>query len=154
MDRDRKALVVGYGNRLRSDDALGWHVIERLGTDPRVAGTELLWRHQLTPELCVDMAEASLVVLVDAAANIAPAQIEVREVEAAPTTVALMTHHIDPGNLAAMALELQGRVPPVYLVSVGVVSLSEGDGLSPEVERAISAVLDVVAGLVAGRGVA
>lgn len=149
MDRDRKALIVGYGNRLRSDDALGWHVIERLGTDPRVAGAELLWRHQLTPELCVDMAEASLVVLVDAAGDLAPAQIEVREIEAAPTAAALMTHHIDPGNLAAMARELQGRVPPVYLVSVGAMSLAEGDGLSPEVERVIPGVLDVVAGLVA-----
>ena len=34
------SLVIGYGNPLRSDDGVGWHVAERLADDPRLAGVD------------------------------------------------------------------------------------------------------------------
>jgi hypothetical protein len=63
---NRRSLVVGYGNPLRSDDGIGWVIAGRLATDPRFAGTDVLQRHQLTPELALDISRAGLVVLVDA----------------------------------------------------------------------------------------
>ena len=33
-------LVIGYGNVLRSDDGIGWHVAERLAEDPRFDGVD------------------------------------------------------------------------------------------------------------------
>jgi hydrogenase maturation protease len=68
-------LVVGYGNSLRGDDGVGWHAAGRLAADPRLAGARVLARHQLTPELAVDVAQASLVVLVDAVAGAEPREI-------------------------------------------------------------------------------
>jgi hydrogenase maturation protease len=144
MAPGRGVLVVGYGNRLRSDDGLGWHVIERLTRDPRVAGAELLWRHQLTPELAVDFAAASLVVLVDAAADMAPGVISVRQIGPSASGGTVMSHHTDPQSLVMLAVELYGVVPPVYVVGVGPLSLEEGDRLSPVVEAAMPRILDAV----------
>jgi hydrogenase maturation protease len=142
-------LVVGYGNRLRTDDGLGWRAVERLADDPRVAGAELLCRHQLTPELAVDIAAASLVVLIDAAAYVAPGVVEVRKVATSPSGGALMSHHFDPQSLLTLAGRLYGSAPPVYLVSVGAYSLDDGERLSTVVETAMPKVLDTVAEIVA-----
>ena len=60
------ALVVGYGNVLRSDDGVGWQVADILTDDARLAGATILRCHQLTPELALDVSRASVVVLVDA----------------------------------------------------------------------------------------
>ena len=55
-----RPLVVGYGNPLRCDDAIGWRAALALADDPRLAGVDVLARHQLTPELAVDVAAALL----------------------------------------------------------------------------------------------
>ena len=37
----RRVLVVGYGSTLHGDDGVGWAVIERLTSDPRMASLHL-----------------------------------------------------------------------------------------------------------------
>src|SRR5919198_4121190 len=80
MSAGRRVLVVGYGSSLRGDDGLGWHAAALLAADPRLAGAEVLARHQLTPELAEDVSRAALVVLVDARADGggAPGEVAVR----------------------------------------------------------------------------
>ncbi len=61
----RGALVIGYGNTLRSDDGAGPFVARAL--EARVpAGTRILDAHQLTPEMAIDISVATRVVFVDA----------------------------------------------------------------------------------------
>lgn len=75
-----RVLVIGYGNPLRSDDALGWRVGEALRerlehqfskieaqtrTDP--ANVEVITCQQLNPELADPISRADLVLFVDAA---------------------------------------------------------------------------------------
>jgi hypothetical protein len=67
-------LVVGYGNPLRGDDAVGWRVAESIVSDPRLAGAHVMTAHQLLPELAVELGEAGLAVLVDARAGSRPAR--------------------------------------------------------------------------------
>ena len=144
-------LVVGYGNALRSDDGLGWHVAERLADDPRLAGVAVLRRHQLTPELALDFSRAALVVLVDASHGLPPGTFTIEPLERAGGTETTWSHHLSPPSLVALAHELYGRAPDVYLVSVGVASLEMGDRLSPVLEAALPRVIDAVAELVASR---
>ena len=59
-------LVIGYGNTLRTDDGVGRLAAERLADDPRLDGVRVIGRHQLTPELALDVSQAALVVFVDA----------------------------------------------------------------------------------------
>ena len=160
-------LVIGYGNTLRSDDGVGWHVAALLAGDPRLAGVEVLAVHQLTPELALDMSRASLVILVDASTNGAPGAIVLRRlkpageaaVDGGPTRgvgqdlpagrgPGATSHHVGPGELLAMARELYGAAPEAVAVSVGVASMEVGESLSSDVATALPAVADAVVGLV------
>ena len=144
-------LVVGYGNPLRGDDGIGWHAARLLATDPRLADARVLARHQLVPELAVDVSRASLVVLVDAAAEGDPGSVRVRTVEPRPAAPITWSHHVDPQTLAGLAEALYGASPQIVLVSVSAGSFAEGDGLSSTLERALPEVVKVVAGVVTGQ---
>jgi hydrogenase maturation protease len=145
------ALVVGYGNALRTDDGLGWHAAERLAEDPRMTGVAVLQRHQLAPELALDFSRASLVVLVDARHGTAPGTFTIERVAPADGAATTWSHHLSPPSLVALALELYGRVPEVFVVSVGVASVEMGDRLSPALEAALPRVVDSVVTFVAQR---
>jgi hydrogenase maturation protease len=141
-------LVVGYGNDLRTDDGVGPAVAARLADDPRLAGAEVRSMHQLTPELAFDASRVSLLVLVDAAADVAAGEVVVTHLD--PMTVAgeALTHHLDPVGLVGLAQELWGAAPTVIVVSVGVSSLEIGDRLSPVVEGAVPRAADAVAAII------
>lgn len=143
-------LVVGYGNALRSDDGLGWHAAEILSEDPRLAGALVLQRHQLMPELALDISGASLVVLVDASHALPAGTVTVTPVGQAGQ-VGTWSHHLSPPSLVALAHELYGRAPEVFLVSAGAECFEVGDRLSAVVDAALPQVVDAVADLVAAR---
>jgi hydrogenase maturation protease len=142
------ALIVGYGNPLRSDDGIGWHAARLLATDPRLAGARVLACHQLAPELAEDVSQASLVVLLDAAAEGDPGSVTVRQIEPRPATPATWSHHLDPETLAGLADALYGAVPPIVLVSVAAATFAEDDGLSSALQQALPGVVETVAGVV------
>lgn len=145
----RRALVVGYGNVLRADDGLGWHAAARLADDPRLAGAMVLQRHQLVPELALDVSTAALVVLVDASQDLPAGAFTITQVEPAQDSAAAPSHRLGPASLVALAHELYGGAPEAFLVSAGVESLELGDRLSPLVEAALPRLVDAVADLVA-----
>ena len=144
-------VVVGYGNVLRCDDGVGWHAVERLADDPRMEGVEVVQRHQLTPELALDISAASLVVLIDASSRLRPGEIGVDRVEPAVGDEPSGSHHLTPATLVALSQALYGRAADVFAVSCGVQSLEIGDRLSPVVDAALPRLVDAVAGLVASR---
>lgn len=141
-------LVVGYGNALRSDDGLGWHVAGLLAEDPRLVGTTVLQRHQLMPELAVEVSGAALVVLVDAENGLTAGEVSVTHVAGNSHGGTSWSHHFSPSDLVALTRELYGSSPEVFLVSAGVASTEVGDQLSPAVAGALPHLTDVVADLV------
>jgi hydrogenase maturation protease len=143
-------LIVGYGNPLRSDDGIGWHAAKLLATDPRLDGARVLAHHQLTPELAADVSRASLVVLVDAAAEGDPGSVSVRWIWSPPPTPITWSHHLTPETLAGLADALYGAVPPIVLVSVAAESFAEGDRLSGALKQTLADVVEVVVGVVTG----
>ncbi|MGF1661958.1 MAG: hydrogenase maturation protease [Kineosporiaceae bacterium] len=140
-----RPLVIGYGNPLRRDDGLGWHAASVLALS-RPGGARVLQRHQLTPELAVDVAAASEVVFVDAR----PADgAGIRVEEVTPEYGALSwTHHLTPGELLGLA-SLCGHAPPrAWLVSAPVTCTEPGEGLTPPEQELLPQVLARVAELV------
>jgi hydrogenase maturation protease len=162
---DREAggvLVIGYGNTLRSDDGVGANAARALAADPRLAGARVIACHQLAPELAADMADASLVVLIDASVEAPPGAIEVRRLSSGAGRGTAFTasgagaggatsHRVGAEELVALAAELYGAAPEVLVVSVGVATMETGEELSPEVAAALPGVADAVGALVAGR---
>jgi len=147
-----RVLVVGYGNALRSDDGVGWHAARLLAGDPRLADVVVMAEHQLAPELALDLSTASLVILVDASTETPAGTVTVRPLAAAGGGSAgggTSSHHVDPGLLLALALQLYGSAPEAIVVSVGVAEMGHGEALTPRVAAALPAVADIVARLVA-----
>lgn len=120
------ALIIGYGNDLRGDDAAG----------PRVAAAVAAWHlpgvaalgvGQLTPELAEPIAQARLVLFVDAGAV---ARLLVAPIRPAAHTSAL-GHTGDPGALLALAGAVYGACPPAWLITVPAAHFELGRALSP-----------------------
>ena len=147
-----RILVIGYGNALRTDDGVGWHVANRLAADARLAGVTVFARHQLTPELALDINRAALVVFVDAGRGPPAGTFTMERMQATASSGSGWSHILNPSSLVDLARELYGRVPEVVVIKVGVESLMIGDRLSPVVEASLPGLVDAVAELVADHG--
>ena len=135
-----RILIIGYGNPLRGDDAIGPIAAERLReivSDPEV---EILALHQLTPELMEPISRAARVIFIDATAAGEPGVFEERPVTADPHT-GHFTHHSTPGSLLAGARALFGHAPDATLCTVGGEDFSLGEHLTPRTEKALLQVL-------------
>jgi hydrogenase maturation protease len=137
MDGGRP-LVVCYGNPLRGDDGVAWRVADRLRADGRLAGVDVIVRHQLAPEVAEDVSRAARVVLVDARLGTTPGCVETVPVEPGPVGGA-WSHALSPPALVALAADLYGPTPPVSVVTIAAGSFDAGDGLSPAVEASLGA---------------
>jgi hydrogenase maturation protease len=111
-----RVLLIGYGNRLRGDDALGPMAVERLR--PLLPDAELLSCHQLAPELAEPLAHCGLALFVDAAACGKPGTVRVQRLQPAPPSApANLTHHVHPSALLELARTLYGHAPEAVLVT-------------------------------------
>jgi hydrogenase maturation protease len=133
-------LIVGYGNPLRGDDGLGWHVAERLRASVHNPDIEILTLHQLTPELMEPISRADRAIFIDAAAGLIPGEIRERAVEPQNFGRAF-THHATPAALLAGAHALYGRAPQATLITVTGADFSVSDQLSPVVASRLDAVV-------------
>ncbi|GLL04625.1 hydrogenase maturation protease [Dactylosporangium matsuzakiense] len=149
----RRAVVIGYGNPLRRDDGVGWHVARALAADPRAIGLAVIAAHQLTPEYAEDVHQARMTILVDAkvdGAPLPPGYCTISAVEPPPAEAsasaagAVSSHHCTPESLATMARDLYGSAGPVIVVGVSVSSVAAGELPTPQVARAIPFVVDLV----------
>ena len=154
-------LIIGFGNTLRRDDGAGAVAARLLAVDPRLDRPEVDVReaYKLLPEMSLDIAEATLVVFVDADMRGLPGSLEIHEID--PQTAArddadargepgASSHHVGGGELVALAATLAGRAPEAVAIGIGVADLEMGEGLSPAVESALPRVVDIVADLVEG----
>lgn len=144
------ALVVGVGNPARGDDGVGAAVAEAVGRDPRFAGATVRSVLQLTPELAADVAEASIVVVVDARAGRPPGGVEWAAVEPRPGAP-VFSHHVPVAALVALAQAVYGQAPPVYLVGVGAAGFGAGAPLSGPVAAAVPRAVEAITELVRER---
>jgi hydrogenase maturation protease len=154
----RGVLVIGYGNTLRRDDGVGVRVAELLAADSRLSGVEVQPRHQLTPEMVLDIGACSLVIFIDADLRGLPGSIEVHPVDpaVAPRSDAdaraqpgASSHHVGGGELVALAGELTGNTPAAVQVGIGIGDTEFGEALTPAVEAVLPKVAELVVGLIA-----
>ena len=126
-------LVIGFGNAFRGDDAVGFDAALQLSTAPHSTSVHVLACHQLTPELAEFVADARLVIFIDASLRDAPGTVTCHRVEAPSTFHHGSVHHSDPAGLLDCALQCFGRVPQAYLFSVGGEFFGYRQGLSDSV---------------------
>jgi hydrogenase maturation protease len=134
--------VIGYGNTLRSDDAFGPLVADRLR---RVADSErvlILTCHQLTPDLANDIAASEHVIFIDASITSPAGELVCRDLTAGEAEAGPLVHSLGPEQLLALASLVYGRAPAASLVCVGGLHFDLGDHrLSPPVAAAVEPAL-------------
>ncbi len=137
-----RVLVIGYGNTLRGDDAIGPILAERLRQEADAERVRILACHQLTPELASDLAACERVIFIDASLEVPAGQFQDRPLAPSSNDAASLVHFLGPEQLLALAQLIHGRLPRATLVSVGALHFDFEDGsLSPPVAAAVEPAL-------------
>jgi hydrogenase maturation protease len=130
-------LIIGYGNPLRGDDAMGLVAAERL------CGLAV---HQLTPELAERIAQADAAIFLDADATLPQGEISVKTVE---PTDARLDHHATPAGLLRLAQTVYGAAPKAWLIGMGGENFELREGLSAAAVHAVERAVEAAARLAA-----
>ncbi len=142
-----KPLVIGFGNPLCSDDGFGWHAARKLRERYQPSKVRVIAAQQLGPEMARDIADASLVVFIDAEQGNAAGDVACRPVQPRAEAPRTFTHHLSPAALVACARLLFQKCPPAYLVSVVAADFAPGEQLSERVAAALPKVANKVESL-------
>jgi hydrogenase maturation protease len=144
-------LIIGYGNPLRSDDGVGWHVAEELTERLPNSEFEVVQSHQLMPELAEKISRSELVIFVDATRGERPGEWTCKEVhKQAP--VRAFSHAASPEGLLALAQGVYGAAPPAFLFVMCGGTFEHGDRLSPTVAERLPSFVAAIRSLAfAGR---
>ena len=141
-----RVLIIGFGNPLRSDDGLGWHVAEQLSQTLPQSDVQVIAAHQLTPEMAESASHVGRMVFIDASRMGEPGNLQCERV--VPVVAHnRYTHDLSPAGLLGLAQELYGRFPEAYLLTIAGECFETGDTMSATVEKAIPALLAEVARL-------
>ncbi len=142
-------LLIGYGNTLRRDDAVGCLIAEEIDRR-RYPGVRSIARAQLTPDLAEDLAACEQAVFVDACREGASEQPMIEALEPAGTSHGALDHAIGPRFLLELCRSLYARAPRAWLISVPGADFGFGEELSPQGAGGMEVALDAVERLITG----
>lgn len=139
-------LVIGYGNTLRGDDAVGRLVAEKVDrwNRPDVRAVSVT---QLLPELAESVAQAREVIFVDACGDEDIADVRVEEL-AGDRGDSGQTHFAAPLDILWLAKTCFGRTPRAWLVAVGAREFELTNELSAAARANAAAAIEIIEKLV------
>jgi hydrogenase maturation protease len=135
-----RILILAYGNPLRCDDGLAWHVAEKLLHLNLPRDVEIITRHQLTPEVAFSLSLASTVLFIDAAHGGVPGELACVPLKP-QLQASVFTHEFSPAAILSVAQELYGASPTAFTISVCGECFDHGETLSPKVLEALPRVI-------------
>jgi hydrogenase maturation protease len=129
MDRPVSFVVIGYGNELRGDDAVGPYVA-RVVRSWMLPDVEVFAVHQLTPELAEVVAGADAAIFIDACVPTDTCHsISIRAIEPLDLPFA-SAHSGDPQMLLALADALYRHCPQAWWITIPATQFEFGADLS------------------------
>lgn len=140
--------VIVCGEPARGDDAAAFLAIERLPADAR-ALAEIELAGQLDVQQLLDVPADVACVIVDAAVGVPAGTVVVLPLEGVATgggPSPHSSHSLPPDQVLALAATLRGRLPEGSFVGLGGRSFGLGDPPSTEVEEALAAFAEALAG--------
>jgi hydrogenase maturation protease len=138
-----RILVIGYGNDLRNDDAVGQRVAERVA-DWHLPHVHTITTHQLTPEMAERLSTISLGIFVDVyPATEDGSDVRVQEIDDT-NVIGSMSHMSNPRSLLALTRALYGYAPPGFWVMVPGREFEVKIALSPVAERGVEVALQEI----------
>jgi len=148
--RMARFLIIGYGNPLKSDDGLGWHVADQLSRQLPSPEVKVIRAHQLMPELAEEVSHAEFVVFIDAREGGLPGEINRQVVDSQERSarVFVQSHDLSPASILQLANELYRAAPRACLLTVSGEHFEDGDSLSQPVLLAVPRVIAEVKKLI------
>ncbi len=151
--RTASILVIGYGNTLRRDDALGCLIADLVGRWQR-PGVRSLSLAQLTPELAAELAAAETAVFVDAR-RCSPSSdptVQVEPLSPRGEDGVSLVHALTPSVLLGLCKAAFGQCPGAWQVSVPGSDFAFGEGLSDLAGQAMGQAIGMIEPLLARVG--
>lgn len=140
-------LIIGYGNELRGDDAVGGQVAQAVA-QWHLPDVQALIVHQLLPELAIEVAKSDYVVFIDAcgedscarSVQIDPIVIGSHDTQSAST----LTHTHSARGLLRLTEQIYGYTPQAWLLQVPSESFDFGQQLSSTARSGCDEALRVI----------
>jgi hydrogenase maturation protease len=139
-----RTIIIGYGNPLRGDDALGYHAARKLSQLVNTKNVVIRTCHQLTPELAEEISTFDLAVFIDASVGDVPGTLSVAQIDSAKIPNRTFSHQLDAESILACSKALYGHVPISYLVTVTANSFEYMEDLSVPVRTRLPDLTDAV----------
>ena len=134
---------------MRSDDGLGWHAAQYLRGHLTSGQAQVIAAHQLAPEMAQAVAEASVVIFIDAEEGATPGRVSARLVLPRAEAPRTFSHDLSPAALVACARLLFRKTPLAHLVTVSALEFRPGETLTRPVADAVPSVVREVERLLA-----
>ena len=129
-----KVLVIGYGNTLRGDDAVGVRAAELIAS--RHPEITCIYLHQLMPELAEQIPEYDIVFFVDADTSVT--KTTTRLVAPSVDAEQPRTHFISPESLLSLTKQLYQRIPTKsYVIGIPASEFDFNENLSKRTSAAM-----------------
>jgi hydrogenase maturation protease len=134
-----KTLVIGYGNTLRGDDAIGVLTVDLLNESNLQDDVDLITCQQLTPELAEELAYVDRAAFIDASVpgDMPPGTISQVKLVPQPVDPAAIAHGFDACGLLALTEMLYSHTPEAVLFTVSAAQFDLTESLSPQVNSAL-----------------
>ncbi|MEM9484282.1 MAG: hydrogenase maturation protease [Cyanobacteria bacterium P01_F01_bin.116] len=130
-------LVIGYGNELCGDDAVGpW--VAMVVDEWKLPAVKSLAIPQLTPELSTELAKTNYVIFVDACGQKTVQTVQIDPVvvyEEQSSSMAFAAHSYDPLALLNLTQRLYHRHPQAWLLQIPIESCDLGGELSSKAHQ-------------------
>jgi hydrogenase maturation protease len=132
-----KTIIIGYGNPLRGDDAVGVLTVEALEQDGMPPQVDLLTCPLLTSDLAEELAFCDRVAFIAASISddTPPGTIKQITLEPRAANPGGISHGFDAPELLALTGILYSHIPEAVLFSVASARFDLTESLSPEVEK-------------------
>lgn len=146
MEAQKEILILGIGNLLLKDEGVGVHVVNRLRDINLPCNMEVLDGGTLGFDLHLYIEGRKKVIVIDAVMAGEPPGTIYRFTDSdivAEAKVSLSAHDIDFTDVLKTAHFL-GHKPEIIFIGIEPKDISEGLELSPEIEKKIPKVIDVV----------
>ncbi len=112
-----QVLVIGLGNTLRGDDALGQIAAERISAVVDTSQVKVISQCAPTPELAAELARVSTVIFLDASADGPADEVCVQRVEETDD-VEVLSHRFDAVALLGLSRRLYGHAPETFAMTI------------------------------------
>ena len=143
-------LILGYGNPLRGDDALGPFAAEELAkkfsNHPHVT---VQTAHQLTLDLAETLADYDMVILIDARVAEPAGEVYTQMISSSEQLSQPFSHYFSPAELLTAAEILYQAQLKVVLTGINATSFEVGAALTSQVQQAIPDLVSQIEALTA-----